>query len=180
VGTNDPITVVTKIGDRNVGTFPVRRHVSADIPEDADVPVAFSYLIVNNGHGDNKPENGLQTAVSTLGTEATKAATTAAGGAVGAAVGLSLGTAIIPVVGTALGTLGGWVVGKIGSALFPDCDGPVAAGVKIMTSKQIINAAVAGHELTETVEHPGNDSPSGCGGNSKYFTTTVINTGNVV
>jgi hypothetical protein len=181
VGSNDPVTEVTKIGDRNVGTFPVRRHVSADIPEDADVPVAFSYLIVNNGNGDpSKLENGLKSAVSTLGSEATKAATTAVGGAVGATLGGSLGTAIIPVVGTAIGVLAGWVVGKVGDVLFPDCDGLVAAGVQMTTSKQIIKDAVAGHEVTETVEHPGTDSNPGCGGNSKYFTTTVINTGNVV
>jgi hypothetical protein len=180
VGSNDPITAVTKIGNRNNGTFAVRRHVSADIPEDADIPVAFNLLIVNNGHGDNKLENALQTAVSTLGTEGIKAATTAVGGAVGASLGASLGTAIVPLIGTGIGALGGWVVGKIGDTLFADCDGPVAASVRIMTSKQIVDAAVAGHEITETVEHPGIDSPRGCGDNSKYFTTTVINTGNVV
>jgi hypothetical protein len=91
VGCNDPITEVTKIGDRDAGTFPVRCHVSADILEDVDVPVMFSYIIVYNGNKDSsKLENGLKNAVSTLGNEAAKAATTAAGGAVGAAIDASL------------------------------------------------------------------------------------------
>jgi hypothetical protein len=102
-------------------------------------PVMFSYIIVNNGNKDSsKLENGLKNAVSTLGNEAAKAATTAAGGAVGAAIGASLGTAVVPLVGTAVGALGGWVVGKVGSVLFPDCDGQVAAGVQMTTSKEII------------------------------------------
>jgi hypothetical protein len=181
VGSNDAITEVTRIGDRDNGTFPVRRHVSADIPEDVDVPVAFSYLLVNNGNAESsKLEDGLKNAVATLGSEAAKAATTAAGETVGEIIGASLGTAVVPLVGTAIGVVAGWVVGKVGAILFANCDGTVAAGIHVITSKQIIQAAVAGREITETVEHPGTSSPSGCGGNSKYFTTTVINTGNVV
>src|SRR5262249_40498586 len=41
---------------------------------------------------------------------------------------------------------------------------------------QIIQKTTGGHKLTETVHHPGTDSPTGCGSNSSYFTTETIST----
>jgi len=72
--------------------------------------------------------------------------------------------------------LAGWVVGEVGGLLFANCDGVVAAGIHVYSSPELIQMTAGGHQLTETVEHPGTHSPDGCGGNSHYFTTTTIST----
>lgn len=178
VGTNAAITKTQAMGDVNNGTYPVGLGVAAMIPTDVVVPVVFSYVILNNGHGDHATlQHGVESALSALGIAGAKAATTAAGGAIGAAIGASLGTAVVPILGTAIGALSGWVVGKVGNILFANCDGVVATGVHVYTSStQLIQDTAGGHKITETVEHPGTNSPEGCFGNSKYFTTTTIST----
>jgi hypothetical protein len=177
VGTDAAITQNRAMGDVNNGTHPVGLGVSAEIPTDADVPVVFSYVILNNGHGDpSLLQKGAQTALSALGTAGAKAATSAVGGAVGAAIGTALGTIAVPVIGSAIGALSGWAVGEVGSILFADCDGPVAIGMHVYTSKQLIQNTAGGQKITGTVEHPGTDSATGCGGNSKYSTTDTIST----
>jgi hypothetical protein len=80
----------------------------------------------------------------------------------------------VPLVGTAIGALAGWLVGTIGGVLFANCDGVVATGLKVYSSADLIRDTAGGHRITETVEHPGTDSAIGCGGNSRYFTTTSI------
>ncbi len=177
VGTNAAITKTHAMGNLNNGTYPVGLGVSAVIPTDVAVPVVFSYVILNNGNGDHAAvQHGVETALSALGTQAAKAATTAAGGAIGAVLGAELGTAVVPLVGTAIGALAGWVVSTVGGFLFANCDGVVATGIHVYTSTQLIQNTAGGHKITDTVEHPGSDSPDGCGGNSRYFTTTTIST----
>lgn len=177
VGSNPAVTKTQAMGDVNNGTHPVGLGVAAEIPTDVDVPVVFSYVILNNGHGDHATvQHGVEAALSSLGSAAAKAATSAAGGAIGAALGAQLGTAVVPLVGTAIGALAGWLVGKVGGILFANCDGVVATGIRVFSSKQLIANTAAGHKITETVEHPGTDSPTGCGGNSRYFTTSTIST----
>jgi hypothetical protein len=177
VGNKPAVTKTQSVGDVNNGTHAVGLGVSAEIPTDVAVPVVFSYVILNNGHGDHAAvQRGVEAALSALGSQAAKAATTAAGGAIGAALGASLGTAAVPLVGTAIGALAGWVVGAVGGVLFANCDGVVATGIHVFSSTQLIQNTAAGHKITETVEHPGTDSATGCGGNSRYFTTTTIST----
>jgi len=177
VGTNAAVTKTKAMGDVNNGTHPVGLSVAAVIPKDVDVPVVFSYVILNNGHGDHAAiQSGVESTLSSLGASAAKAATTAAGGAIGSVLGAELGTAVVPLIGTAIGALAGWIVGEVGSVLFANCDGVVATGVHVYTSKQLIQNTAGGHKITETVEHPGTDSPTGCGGNSRYFTTATIST----
>ena len=178
VGNNADVTRTRKIiPDVNNGTHPVGLDVSAEIPPDGDVPVVFSYVILNNGHGDpSKVQEGVEAALAYLGTEATKVLTTAAGAAAGATLGASLGTAVVPFIGTAVGAIAGWVVGKVGGVLFANCDGVVAAGIKTYTSKQLLRDTAGEQKIAETVEHAGTDSASGCGGNSRYFTTITIST----
>jgi hypothetical protein len=176
VGTKAAVTQTRAMGDVNNGTYQVGLSVSADIPND-NTPVVFSYAIVNNGHSDHATlQKELEGALTTLGNAGAKAAASAVGGAIGAALGASLGTAAVPIIGTALGALSGWLVGEIGSILFANCDGPVAAGVRIYTGAQLMQDTAGGQKLTETVEHPGTDSPTGCGSNSVYFTTDTVST----
>jgi hypothetical protein len=175
VGAGDPITKTKAVGNVNNGTHPVGLGVSADIPENENVPVICSYLITNNGHGNpSDVQRGAETALSSLGAEATKVATTAAGAAIGAELGATLGTAAVPMVGTAIGALTGWLVGKIGTVLFANCDGVVATGVRVLNSQQLMQDTAGAHVISETTEHPGTDSATGCGANSRYFTTTSI------
>ena len=177
VGTNAAVTKTQAMGNVNNGTHPVGLGVSAVIPTDVDVPVVFSYVILNNGHGDHAAlQQRVESTLSSLGVDAAKAATTAAGSAVGAVLGAELGTAAVPLIGTAIGALAGWVVGRVGGILFANCDGVVATGIHIYSSRQLIQNTLGGHKIVETVEHPGTDSPTGCGGNSRYFTTTSIST----
>src|SRR5205085_1998281 len=118
VGTNAAITKTQALGNVNNGTHPVGLGIAASIPTDRAVPVVFSYVIVNNGNVDHSAvQNGVETALSTLGAAAAKVATTAAGEAAGAALGAELGTAVVPFIGTGIGALAGWFVGKIGGFL---------------------------------------------------------------
>lgn len=64
----------------------------------------------------------------------------------------------------------------IGSLLFPDCDGMVAADV-IGRSKGDLDAAIDaadGMSYTQNRRYPGTDSPAGCGSNSDYTVTWSI------
>src|SRR5690349_5190568 len=176
VGAKAPISSTRAMGDVNNGTHQVGLSVSADIPAD-NTPVVFSYVVINNGHSNHATlEKDTEAALTALGNAGVKAASTAAGAAIGAALGASLGTAAVPLVGTALRALSGWLVGEIGSILFANCDGVVAAGVRIYTGAQLLQQTTGGRKLTETVQHHGTDSPTGCGSNSVYFTTDTIST----
>jgi len=177
VGTNPAITKTQSMGDQGDGTYKVGLGISADIPNGPDVPVVFSYAIVNNGHGSQADvEKGVEAALSALGSAGAKAASSAIGPAVGSVLGASLGTAVVPLLGTAIGALAGWITGEIGGILFANCDGPVAAGVRIYTSSSLATETANGHKLTETTSHPGTDSATGCGANSKYSTVDTIST----
>jgi hypothetical protein len=176
VGTNPAITKTQAMGDQNNGTFKVGLGISADLPA-TPVPVVFSYLILNNGHGSaSDVEKGIQAALSALGSAGAKAASSAVGGAIGSALGAALGTAVVPILGTAIGALAGWVTGEVGTILFANCDGVVATGIRIFTSTDLINQTANGHKLSETTSHPGTDSATGCGSNSKYSTVDSIST----
>ena len=176
VGTNPAVTKTQSMGDQNNGTYKVGLGISAELPA-GPVPVVFSYVILNNGHG--KPgdvEKGVEAALSAIGSAGAKAAASATGAAIGGALGATIGTAAVPILGTAIGALAGWLTGEIGSVLFANCDGVVATGVRIYTSTDLINQTANGHKLTETTKHPGRDSATGCGANSQYSTVDSIST----
>src|SRR6185437_5552360 len=52
----------------------------------------------------------------------------------------------------------------------------VATGVHIYTTQQLIQNTSGGRKIAETTFHPGTDSPTGCGSNSRYTTSTTIST----
>lgn len=64
----------------------------------------------------------------------------------------------------------------IGSLLFPDCDGMVAADVIGRTKIQLDAAidAAGGDSYTQNRRYPGTDSPPGCGSNSDYTVTWSV------
>ena len=177
VGTNPTVTKTQRVGDVNNGTHHVGLGVAAEIPTNKTVPVVFSYVILNNGHGSpSTVEKEAEKALSALGSKAADAASKVVASAIGAAVGEALGTAVVPLVGSAIGALAGWLVGSIGGILFANCDGVVAAGMHVYSSADLIHQTAAGHRISETADHHGTKSPDGCGGNSRYYTTTTIST----
>jgi hypothetical protein len=185
VGNNPAVTKTQAMGDVDNGTHAVGLAVSAniptDVPTDVPTPVVFSYVIMNNGNSDHAAvQKGIESALSTIGQQGAKAVASQIaqpiGEAVGAALGASLGTAVVPLVGTALGALAGYIVGRVGSILFANCDGVVAAGVTAFVSTDLMNRTLNGKTIRTGVQHPGTDSPTGCGANSKYATNTTIST----
>ena len=77
----------------------------------------------------------------------------------------------MPLLGSALGALAGWLVGDFWGFAFPDCDGPVAAGVHIYTGAQLRALVLTkgdGRQYGSLDNNPGVASPSGCGSNSNY------------
>jgi hypothetical protein len=50
----------------------------------------------------------------------------------------------------------------------------------VFSSEQLIQSTAAGKNIVETVDHPGTDSAPGCGGNSRYSTTTTVSTVNTI
>jgi hypothetical protein len=75
---------------------------------------------------------------------------------------------VIPIVGSALGALAGWLVTSLAGLAFANCDGPVAAGMNILTAKSLRQATAGGQPLHRSDDQPGVDSPAGCGSNSYY------------
>src|SRR5437763_9399733 len=131
VGTNAAITKTLAVGNVNNGTHPLGLGVSAVIPADVDVPVVFSYVILNNGNGDHAAvQQGVEAALSALGVKAAQAASTAVEGAIGKALGAAIGTAVVPLFGSAISEIASWVVTQVGLILFANCDGIVATGIR--------------------------------------------------
>ncbi len=157
-----------KLGDLNNGTYGTAMQFHGVEIDDGQVAV-FSYAIVNSGHADpTAAEKALEQTVTTLAEKGATAAAAAAGTAIGAALGASIGTAVVPLLGTALGALAGWLTSTIGSLLFADCDGPVAAAVHVFTAAQLQAGTSLGLSLGTSDHHPGTDSAHGCGSNSDY------------
>jgi hypothetical protein len=173
VGTRPPQTQTRSLGDLNNGTFPLNM-VFPNLQVWPNESVTLNYVMVNNGHQDpNAVEKGIEQLSATLAQKAAAAAATAVGVAVGAALGASIGTAIVPLLGTALGALAGWVTSEFWGFIFADCDGPVAAAVHVLKGFEILAAQRHGGMVVRD-EHPGVDSPAGCGSNSHYFVTWSV------
>jgi PASTA domain len=90
-------------------------------------------------------------------------------------VGIKLLTAVGPDFGQALGSLLGLnffetLAQQFAILVNVDCDGPVAAERVSFTFNDLVSGTAHG-ALTRTTEHPGTDSPLGCGSNSLYFVT---------
>jgi hypothetical protein len=150
VGSAAPVTKVKAMGDLNNGTF--KPDLSVDnVIVDPNTPIVFNYTIVNNGHSSQaKVEQALQQAGTQLAQKAAEAASKAVGAEIGSLLGASIGNAAVPVVGTALGALAGWLVGEVGTILFANCDGPVAAGVHVFTGAELASMTAGGKAVTRT------------------------------
>ncbi len=170
VGANDPVTVQKAMGDVNNGNHSVGLSLQVDIPDD-DTPVVFSYLIMNSGHqGDNTRQKAAQAALSTIAKEiiAHKAITAGA---------IAVGAILVPLVVSAVAAVAAVLaVVEVGLLIFADCDGLVAAGAIPFTGADLIRRTSAGQRIANNTDHPGTDSPDGCGSNSHYTTACTITT----
>ena len=170
VGANPPVFVQKSMGDVNNGNHSVGLSIEVDIPDD-DTPVVFSYLIMNSGHqGDNSRQRAAQAALSTVAEEIIKHKAITAGAIV-------VGEILVPLVVSALAEIAAvLVVIEVGLLIFADCDGLVAAGALPFTGSDLIRRTSSGQKITNNTDHPGHDSPAGCGSNSHYTTACTITT----
>jgi hypothetical protein len=85
----------------------------------------------------------------------------------GALIGAQIGCAI-PGVGVILGAIAGWLADDVWGFAFPDCDGPVAAGLYILDAETIRQITAGSGIYIRTDDNPGVTSAGGCGSNSDY------------
>jgi hypothetical protein len=143
--------------------------VTVDLAE----PMSFSYLVVNNGHA---PQDKVLAALANAGNSLSLAGSSSmqediAKGIVKiVAVKILAAIAIsVPVVGSILSAVESWLMGKLTDAVFQSCDGVVAVELRAMLGRDLFILTNNGRKtVTVTTNHPGTDSPTGCGANSNY------------
>jgi hypothetical protein len=168
VGNNPPITAPVKsMGNLGDGTYAVGLTIP-NVPVGPNDAMAFSYSILNTGYSSDIVEQALQKASSAAASKAGAAAAAAIGGAVGGPLG-----SVLAAVGSAAF---GWVTSEVLGFIFPDCDGPVAAGDHAYTGAQLAAQTANGTGITMTDYSAGTNSPDGCGANSKYYVTWSVST----
>jgi hypothetical protein len=97
--------------------------------------------------------------------------------AAAAAASVAIGSILVPFFGSAVIALAAILgAAEVASSLFADCDGVVAAGALPFTCRELIRRTTSNRKTTETANHPGTDSPDGCGSNSPYSTTATMQT----
>lgn len=164
-GGGTPQTLTKSMGNLNNGTFKVGLQFS-NIVVDPKGQVTMNYLIADSGHSsESEVYSLLDKAASAL---ASKGAT-AAGAAIGSAIP-------IPLLGPLLGAAAGWLVGEASSLLDPNCDGAVAAAQDVFPYQNLVNLTASGPH-TQVTTHAGSSSPDGCGGNSMYYVTWIVQRG---
>ena len=117
------------------------------INSSAGTPTATTYLEnVANGLL-NACEKADEAAIQSItGLPLTQLGPQEAGALIGAQVGTNL-----PGVGTILGAIAGWLADNVWSFGFPDCDGPVAAGLYILDAETIRRARRAVRTFAPTI-----------------------------
>jgi hypothetical protein len=174
-GALEPSQTITKsVGNVNNGghlvalTFP-------NVLVSPGQTVLWSYSIVNAGHA---PLSTVQSGLENVGNQLLSALIKGlfAGGTTGAAAGAAAGA------GTSLFSLGGTVVvavvaifaAGLEGLLTANCDGPVAAEAQKFTYDRLVAEPAQAGFFTQ---HPGENSPKGCGENSNYWVSWHIDKG---
>jgi hypothetical protein len=126
------------------GTHPSQAQTNLLVIDPVDLdfcePVIFNYSVVNNGHDDQ----------STLASFLTKS-----------------GEELIEKISGIDGPLVDFLLDDFFSIIFADCDGWVVVDQHQYMGRDVELMTASGPS-TQTQEYPGYDSPTGCGGNSKY------------
>ena len=172
VGNNPPQTLTKAMGNLSTNSYGIGL-VFEGVSVNPTDNVIFNYHIINSGQPEPQAIAYLEQTLEKVSQAAVTALATT-GAALGAAIGSILGLAIpIPLLGSALVALGGFLLSNLWGFLFPNCDGPVAAALHIWTGSSLSASTSAG-SWTVTENHPGVNSPTGCGGNSNYNVTWSV------
>ncbi|WP_428492735.1 fascin domain-containing protein [Rhodopila sp.] len=169
VGDNPAQVKTQSMGNLRNGTYSTTLAFN-NIQVAATDNVILSYQIINSSQGETSVSAYLQQASEKIANAAVTALATTGGTALGAAISGLLQILIpVPLVGSALSALAGWLVVAGWNIAFPDCDGPVASGVHILSGAFLQSQTTNGRKYAPPPEnHPGVNSPSGCGSNSNY------------
>jgi hypothetical protein len=169
-------------GDVNNGDHAVNLAFKSTLISDDNTPAVFTYEIYNGDAG--KLPTDLETMAKTLAAQVAPLTekTTGADSGIGNFSSGEAG-ADVPNQDDPFQDSSGWskffleaMVVAIGSFLFPDCDGFVAADGIGRTKSQwdsLIDSA-GGATFRKVMHYPGSDSPSGCGSNSDYTVTWSV------
>nr|MDQ2687875.1 hypothetical protein [Armatimonadota bacterium] len=176
VGNWPALTATQSMGDVG-GTHPKQAQTNllnfTPITVELCEAAAFNYLIVNNGNADQKSlDDALVKAGTSLTDDAVKSVSQDLGAGAGAITGIEVGGVVAPVIGSLLGALVGWLLGELGGVVFADCDGIVAAEQVVLLGRDL-QQHLGKYTHVVTI-HPGTDSNTGCGANSKYEVTWSI------
>ena len=136
----------------------------------------FNYQIVNSAEADkNVLDSALNKAGESLADYAVSSIMKALGQGLTAITSIEVGTITsVPVIGTILSLLSPWLIDQVGSLFSAGrCDGAVALEQVVLPGRDLHLATATGG-ITETTDHPGTDSPVGCGSNSDYSVTWSI------
>jgi hypothetical protein len=180
VGDAPAISKTLAMGSLSPGNYPVDLSIQVDMPETPPTAVSFAWSVVNKGDADEAAlqkgvEKALSALVKTSVTTFSKDISQPIGAALGAAIGAAIGTAAISLTGSAIVALAGYVISQVLGIVFADCDGTITTGLRVYTNTQILGGTMSGSDfIRDIVLDFGTDSPTGCGANSEYQTTTVI------
>ncbi len=175
-----PISISTKeSGNHTSGEVGVAGLGSALLTIHPGDIVYFHYALINWGAGApsatsflektanmllNAVEKADEAAIQSLtGLPLSQLSPQESGALIGAQIGCT-----IPGVGVILGAIAGWLADDVWGFAFPDCDGPVAAGLYILDAETIRGITAGEGIYIRTDDNPGVNSASGCGNNSHY------------
>jgi hypothetical protein len=191
INSQKAITNTKYVGDLTGGEYGVGVGTGPFTIQDTDT-VYFSYCAVNSSQGlsaataflenvGGKLLDALEMADSVVlqdltGVSLSQLTSQEAGALVGAQLGSSIGALGGPVLmslGVVIGALAGFFSQDIWGFAFPDCDGPVAAGLYTFSAPEIrailLASQPANHPVyVQTDDNPGITSADGCGQNSYY------------
>lgn len=148
--------------------------ITVDLAE----PMSFSYIVINNGHGDQAK---ILTTLASAGDALSIAGSTsmqediAKGVVKFVSVQILAAIAVtIPVLGSVLGAIESWLLDELTGLVFAKCDGIVAVELRAMIGRDLFIMTDNGRKsVTVTTLHAGTPA-SGCGADSKYEVTWTI------
>jgi len=173
-------TSTVSLGDHSGGVVQVGLHADV-VATDTDL-VTFQYSVINSSNGPAAATAFLEKIGSELLSAVEKADETAvtkltgiplsglSSQEAGALIGAQLGNIVIPGLGSIIGAVAGWFSTTIADWGWPDCDGPVAIGLRVFSGAQLRGMIQAndGAGTSGVDDNPGTNSADGCGSNSDY------------
>jgi len=161
IGSKPVVSTSMYLGDHSYGdVLEVFLRIESDIADDERV--IMTYIMYNHGFD---PLGLPQNLVSWAEIIAQTALAAYTGNAETSELNISLpgGPVMVPTSGSALTALGGLLSGLNVPAVYPTCDGPVAAGVHAFTGAKLRQGGNGAIDKCVGI-----NSPDGCGNNSLY------------